>query len=195
MTESPLTPRLLPIALLCGLLIALFSGCGDDPYEFSPPPDYDSALAGSPPRLAALHKQANELIDTGLEGYEKKVTDLRGLPIVTNAWASWCGPCRAEFPHLQQVAAQLGKQVAFLGVNVEDSADAASTFLREAPVPYPSYEDPDKKIYTSLAGVGYPATAFYNRDGELTFTRQGPYSSEEELVADIQRYALEQNSD
>ena len=85
---------------------------------------------------------------------------------MVNLWASWCVPCRQEFPILQKLSARYGKKVAFLGVNSEDSDDAAATFLEEAPVPYPSYNDPDKEIYDSLGGYGFPNTAFYNRSGE-----------------------------
>jgi cytochrome c biogenesis protein CcmG/thiol:disulfide interchange protein DsbE len=111
--------------------------------------------------------------------------------VVVNVWASWCGPCRFEFPHFQQAAADFGKRVAFLGVDKQDSDDAASTFLEEAPVPYPSYTDPDEEIADALgASLGLPDTAFYDRQGKLVYLKQGPYSDEAELRGDIERYAL-----
>jgi len=110
---------------------------------------------------------------------------------VVNVWASWCGPCRFEFPLFQQAAARYGKRVAFLGVDNEDSDDAAKTFLEEAPVPYPSYTDPDSDIVDEIgAGRGLPDTAFYDRKGELAYLKLGPYSDATELRADIERYAL-----
>jgi len=154
-------------------------------------PDYASALAGSPARLAALHRQANRLLPGGKDAYEGRIAALRGYPAVVNVWASWCGPCRFEFPHFQQAAADYGKRVAFLGVDSQDSDDAAGTFLEEAPVPYPSYTDPDKDIADSLgATLGLPDTAFYDRGGKLVYLKQGPYDDLAELRADIQRYAL-----
>jgi thiol-disulfide isomerase/thioredoxin len=154
-------------------------------------PDYAKALAGSPPSLAALHRQADQLLPGGKEAYEERVAALGGYPAVVNVWASWCGPCRFEFPHFQQAGAAYGKRVAFLGIDSEDSDDAARTFLEEAPVPYPSYTDPDKGIAESIGvGVGFPDTAFYDRHGKLTYLKQGPYDSEAELRADIERYAL-----
>jgi cytochrome c biogenesis protein CcmG, thiol:disulfide interchange protein DsbE len=110
---------------------------------------------------------------------------------VVNVWASWCGPCRFEFPTLQRLSAEYGKRVAFLGVDSQDSDDAARTFLSEAPVPYPSYTDPDEDIKESLgAGFGVPDTAFYDRKGELVYLKQGPYAKGSDLRADIERCAL-----
>jgi cytochrome c biogenesis protein CcmG, thiol:disulfide interchange protein DsbE len=154
-------------------------------------PDYTEALAGSPPPLAALHRQANDLLPGGSDAYEARIDALRGYPAVVNVWASWCGPCRFEFPHFQQAAADYGKRVAFLAIDSEDSDDAAATFLAEAPVPYPSYTDPDKDIGDAIgASLGLPDTAFYDRRGKLVYLKQGPYDDLAELRADIERYAL-----
>lgn len=154
-------------------------------------PDYAKALAGSPVPLAALHRQADRLLPGGLEAYEGRIAALRGYPVVVNVWASWCGPCRFEFPTLQKLSAAYGKRVAFLGVNSQDSDDAARTFLGEEPVPYPSYTDPDKGIADALgATIGLPDTAFYNRAGKLVYLKQGPYTDHSELRADVRRYAL-----
>lgn len=184
------SPRLL-LPLLA--LVLAIGGCGSSQggdYG-GEHPDYAKALAGSPPQLAALHRQANDLLPGGKDAYEGRIGVLRGYPAVVNVWASWCGPCRFEFPHFQQAAADYGKRVAFLGIDSEDSDDAASTFLDEAPVPYPSYTDTDKDIADSLgATLGLPDTAFYDRRGELVYLKQGPYDDEAELRADIERYAL-----
>lgn len=153
-------------------------------------PDYAKALAGSPPALAALHKQANDLLPGGREAFEKRLAQLHGYPVVANIWASWCGPCREEFPVLQQLSARYGKKVAFLGVNSEDSKDAAATFLKEEPLPYPSYVDPHKGTLESIGGLGgFPDTAFYDKSGKLVYLKQGPYRSDAELEADVRRYA------
>ena len=177
--------------VLAGLVGGGCGGSGGGDYG-DPPPDYAKDLAGSPPALAALHEQANDLLPGGTEAFEKRIVDLRGYPVVANVWASWCLPCRQEFPVLQKLSARYGKRVAFLGVNSEDSDDAATTFLGEEPVPYPSYTDPDKEILESLEGFGgLPDTAFYDRSGKLVHLQQGPYREESELEADVRRYALQ----
>jgi cytochrome c biogenesis protein CcmG, thiol:disulfide interchange protein DsbE len=152
--------------------------------------DFNAALKGAPPELAAIHEQENELLPGGAEAFEARLRELRGFPIVVNKWASWCGPCRAEFPYFQSQATEQGKKVAFLGVNSNDGEDSASDFLTEFPVPYPSYLDPDQKIADELEGaLAFPATAFYDSRGELVYVRNGPYDSNAALAADIERYA------
>jgi cytochrome c biogenesis protein CcmG/thiol:disulfide interchange protein DsbE len=177
---------------LCLALLAA-SGCGSSAGGDlnGAHPDYERALAGSPPTLAALHAQADQLLPGGTEAYEKRVAALAGYPVVVNIWASWCGPCRFEFPTLQKLSARYGKRVAFLGVNSQDSVTNAKEFLTEAPVSYPSYIDPGKGLIESLGGLGgLPDTAFYDRDGKLVYLKQGPYTDDSELEADVRRYAL-----
>lgn len=189
----PARLRPLPVLAFLALAITLGSGCGGSAggdYGGSHP-DYAKALAGSPAPLAALHKEANKLLEGGGEAYEKRIEALHGYPVVANIWASWCGPCRQEFPILQQFTARHGKKVAVLGVNSEDANDAAATFLREVPVPYPSYTDPDGHIHDSVNGRGLPNTAFYNRSGDLVYLKYGPYRDESELEEDLRRYALQ----
>lgn len=186
------TRRLLALAAVA-LTALICSGCGssDDEGSGGSHPNYAKALAGAPAPLAALHDQANALLPGGIDAYEKRIGRLRGYPVVVNVWASWCGPCREEFPILQELSARYGKKVAFFGVNSEDSDDAAATYLREEPVPYPSYSDPDKDILDSMGGYGgLPDTAFYDRAGELVYLKQGPYRDHSELEADVRRYAL-----
>lgn len=173
------------------LAVALLAGCGDDPESAAPPrADADRALAGSPPQLAALHAQANRLLTGGAGAFEKRLTALRGHPVVINKWASWCDPCRQEFPYFQKLSVELGREVAFVGVNSQDNRDDAEQFLREYPVSFPSYDDPDQQVAQVFKGhLAFPTTAFYDRGGKLSYVKQGGYASEARLREDIERYA------
>ena len=178
--------------IVAGIAVAALPGCGaGQPKSAASAADFERALAGAPPTLARLYGAPGRVLDGGPDAFERQIAGLRGHPVVVNKWASWCGPCRFEFPTLQKLSAHYGRRVAFLGVNSQDSDDAASTFLEEAPVPYPSYTDPDKKIAAALhATLGLPDTAFYDRSGKLVYLKQGPYTSPKELETDVQHYAL-----
>lgn len=183
-------PAISLAAALAAVAFVVACGTGDGAGNpESKATDYDRALAAAPPPLADLYAQANELLPGGVPAYRARLEELRGFPIVVNKWASWCGPCRAEFPFFQSQAAKRGEEIAFLGVNTYDEKDAAKTFLEQLPVPYPSYFDPDRKIEEELEATEFPATAFYDSRGELVYVRRGGYQDEADLVADIERYA------
>ena len=188
--------RIAAAAVAAALVLAI-GACGSDSGSGSGPgnpesaaSDYEKALAAAPPPLAALYDQANEILPGELPAYEERIAELEGNPIVVNKWASWCGPCRAEFPFFQELAAERGDEIAFLGLDGQDSDDAAATFLEELPVPYPSYSDPDLEISEEL-GVEreFPATIFYDANGEVTYVHRGGYQEQADLEAEIDRYA------
>jgi cytochrome c biogenesis protein CcmG, thiol:disulfide interchange protein DsbE len=172
---------------LCVLALA---GCDSDPEPERAAPIPRAKLAGAPAPLAALHEQANELLDGGTDGFKARLRALRGYPVVVNAWGSWCTPCRAEFPHFREQGIERAKTIGFLGVDVQDADRDALEFLREQPVPYPSFRDPDGKIAALFGAVqGLPSTAFYDKRGRLAYLHQGPYRDERQLAEDIDRYA------
>jgi thiol-disulfide isomerase/thioredoxin len=144
-------------------------------------------LAGAPAPLAALHARANELLDADVE---RQVRALRGYPVVVNKWASWCGPCRTEFPVFARVAAQKGRQVAFLGLNTDDNREEALGFLRDEAVAFPHLFDPDAEGARAVEATGgFPATVFFDPRGEVVAVHQGAYVRDADLLADLRRYA------
>jgi cytochrome c biogenesis protein CcmG, thiol:disulfide interchange protein DsbE len=147
--------------------------------------------ADAPPELRAIRRDANELLRGEVDALGERLETLRGIPVVVNNWASWCGPCRAEFPHFQAQAIERGGEIAFLGIDSDDTDEAAETFLSELPLPYPSYVDPDEDVRREFLDnpVALPATAFYDSGGELAHVFQGVYTDEAQLAADIDRYA------
>jgi cytochrome c biogenesis protein CcmG/thiol:disulfide interchange protein DsbE len=151
--------------------------------------DYDKALADAPPTLARLYAKGDALIPGGIEALHAQLEGVRGYPAVVNVWASWCGPCRFEFPFFQEAVAKYGDRVAFIGLDAEDTDAAARSFLDELPLPYPSVTDPDADSKNEYDLRGFPATAFYDSKGEQVYLRPGPYSSADELAADIDKYA------
>ena len=176
--------RILLVVLLAVTALATGCGAGESPRAPAPVPDGDP--------LAALRAQENQLLDGGKDAFEDRLRRLRGHPVVVTQWASWCGPCRAEFPFFRDQARKLEGRVAFLGVNSRDGRGAAEEFLQKLPVPFPHYFDPDASIARVFrGGRAWPTTAFYDRDGKLDFTHQGAYPSEARLEEDIERYALD----
>jgi thiol-disulfide isomerase/thioredoxin len=126
----------------------------------------------------------------GRDAFEARLQKERGTPVVVNKWASWCSPCRLEFPFFREQAKKRKGEVAFIGVNSNDSRSDASEFLKEEPVPYRHFDDPRLEIAAVFNAVqAFPSTAFYDSKGKLAFVHQGGYASEDDLAKDIERYA------
>jgi cytochrome c biogenesis protein CcmG/thiol:disulfide interchange protein DsbE len=186
-------PLLAAVALAAVVVIGL-TQARSDRGEAAPAQRFDLAkarreLAGAPAPLAALHAQSSALLPGGERAFARRLAALRGHPVVINKWASWCGPCQAEFGVFQRVATARGKAVAFLGIDGSDKRPAAERFLRAHALPYPSYEDPDEAISRSVeAPANYPITVFRDARGRTAFIHQGLYASAGDLRADIHRY-------
>jgi cytochrome c biogenesis protein CcmG, thiol:disulfide interchange protein DsbE len=182
----------LALALMAGLaVIVVVAGCGSSSGGGTvPAPNYKEALKGAPAPLAKLYGEANELLPGGKDAFEKRVGEL-GYPVVANVWASWCGPCRFEFPLFQEASAKWGKKVAFIGVDAEDSEEEAAKWLKAHPVPYPSYFETGYDYPASLKLDGRPDTVFYNAKGEVVEKHIGQYANAEALEEDIKKYALQ----
>ena len=148
------------------------------------------ALAASPTPLAGLHQQAGRLLGSDA-ALTARIGALRGYPIVVNAWASWCVPCRTEFSLFASAATQYGRGVAFLGADTDDDAGDAQSFLSQHRVSYPSYQTTSSQLHSLLPGglQGLPTTIFIARDGKVAYIHTGQYVAQGTLNADIQAYA------
>jgi thiol-disulfide isomerase/thioredoxin len=136
------------------------------------------ALAGfafadpaAPSRLAA---PAFSL--TAFDGTPIDLATFEGKPIVINAWASWCPPCREEAPTLRRVYEGLGDDgVAFLGIVSDDTAGPASSYAAEAGLTFPHAID-DGTFDAAYRIEVLPTTYVIDIDGNLVAKHAGPIS-------------------
>lgn len=160
-------------ALVAGaLLTALLAGCtgGGEPVGEQVPGVRAGVTVPAPEDREAAP------VDIGVpvlgEGdTELALSDYRGEVVVLNFWASWCGPCRAEQPELNDAAEALGDQpVAFLGVNIDDTEPNALAHVREYDIPYPSLFDPSVGYASEFGAVGprsIPTTIVIDHEGRV----------------------------
>ena len=118
--------------------------------------------------------------------------DLRamaGRPMVINFWASWCGPCKVELPLLARAHREWGKEVAFLGIDVQDASAAAWTSITRAGTEYPQLEDPDGRTRTPFGWhSGLPLTVFVDSRGRMVGTERTAFRTYPEVTAALRRY-------
>lgn len=119
------------------------------------------------PRVA-VGEPAPPIVGTTIDGEAFDLAALRGRPVIVNFWASWCIPCRDEFP-LFEAALQThaADELTIVGVLFEDQPDAAAAFMASFDAGWPSVPDPDGTLATRFRVVAPPQTFFIDGSGTI----------------------------
>ena len=185
--------RAIAPALLVVLLAAACAGGGTDvtgsagqPTRAQSDPVAPPAADADPQLLAGLPPCPDaapaEAVPDGLPaitlaclgpGGPVTLSGLAGTPVIINAWASWCQPCRSELPALASFSQRASKEVAVLGLNVADAPDAAAALWSELAIPFPSVTDPDSTTRAELSWIGLPVTYFVDERGVIVARHSG----------------------
>jgi len=107
----------------------------------------------------------------------------RGEWVLVNLWASWCLPCRAEAPVLDEFNRRMrGHDATVVGINVQDNRDDALAFLREHPSGYEQLRSIGDERSSAFGSTGVPENFLVNPKGRLAWFFRGPV--DEEMLAD-----------
>ena len=126
-----------------------------------------------------------------LVGFDDEVVtlaDFRGRPLLVNLFASWCAPCVSEMPMIERVKQDVGDQMAFLGIAVNDRLEDALELVEETGVTWNLARDPHGDITAALGPVGMPTTYLISADGEIVEQHTGEL--EEDELRDLLRDRL-----
>jgi thiol-disulfide isomerase/thioredoxin len=112
-----------------------------------------------------------------LAGYQQLLAKHRGKPLVVNFWATWCEPCRDEYPLIVELAREFKPQgITVLGIDMDDDSDMnlVRRFIAKNQPPFPNYrQKPGINLDAFYDGVNpqwkgtMPQTIFYGRDGNI----------------------------
>ncbi|MDX1453544.1 MAG: TlpA disulfide reductase family protein [Oleiphilaceae bacterium] len=107
-------------------------------------------------------------------GENIRLEDLRGTVVMLNFWASWCGPCRQEMPHMNDIFKKYEKfGFTVLAVSVDENPEDANRFLDAVPVDFPILYDTDSRV-SQLYGVdAMPTTVMIDRNGNMRYLHRG----------------------
>lgn len=112
-----------------------------------------------------LGKPAPEfaLLDTG--GAVVRLSDFRGKVVLINFWATWCAPCRKEFPELVKTYDQ--GDVVVIGINMQENRDQVREFADEFGAEFPILIDPKAEAAEAYRMLGLPSSYFVDQQGVL----------------------------
>ena len=132
------------------------------------------AIVLEPAPIAGHPAPEFELVST--DGEMIRLSDFRGKPVILNFWATWCGPCRAEFPEFQQAAVDNADRLVMIGINntSADQADQIPGFLEEFGITFPIVLDEDGEAIKTYRILGLPTTIFVDSNGIINEVFTGP---------------------
>lgn len=161
------------LASLC--IAALVAGCGIEvPAGYRP--SESSVPNASLVEISTTERAAPiEISGPGLSGGQISTNDIPGIVIV-NAWASWCSPCREEWPILAEIQTK-NPDINLLGLNEADDADAAEDFLNSQQGNWPHISDPNQAVATKadvVQGSYLPGTIVLDKQHRVAARFVGP---------------------
>lgn len=113
------------------------------------------------------------------EGEEVALASLRGGPVLVNFFASTCAPCIEEMPALEEIHQELGDQVTFLGLAVQDRPEDALDLVERTGVSYRTALDKRGDVIYALGGILLPTTVVLDADGEIVGSHTGELTADE----------------
>jgi thiol-disulfide isomerase/thioredoxin len=132
---------------------------------------------------AKTTEQGPKVTQIDIEGL-RKLLKPSGKPLLINLWATWCDPCREEFPDLVKLDAEFKGRVDIITVSLDDLEDIGTLvpkFLREVKAEMPAYllKTPDESAAISMVAKDWsgnlPLTVLYSSAGEPVYTKPGKF--------------------
>jgi cytochrome c biogenesis protein CcmG/thiol:disulfide interchange protein DsbE len=137
-------------------------------------------------------QSAPQFVSTDLSGQPVVLGAFLGRTVILNFWASWCIPCRTEFPVLQHLLAR-HPGVVVLGVVFEDTDNSARAFLQAEGATWPGVRDPRAQIadaYGVHAKPGIPVSVVIDTGGRVRGYNFGPLSDQAAADAFVAKAGL-----
>ena len=143
-----------------------------------------STLIGAQPKAGDVFPP---LADAKLEG---TLPDTAGKVIIVDFWASWCGPCRAAFPALSEIAEKYkSRGVVVVGISVDEDKADMEAFVRKASPKFAIVRDPNSKLIEKLDVQIMPTTFIIDQTGKVAVVHSGYAgdSTKKEYIAEIEQ--------
>ncbi len=116
------------------------------------------------------HRASAEIRLPDLQGRGWNLHELRGKVVLVNFWATWCPPCRKEFPDMQTLYSRFSKKGLVILAISDEEADKVSRFVTSQKITFPVLLDVGRKVHEDFGVEGIPKSFVYDRDGKLVAT-------------------------
>ena len=180
-SRAAVIATLLLFAAIVAMVLMVTLWDSDERGSAAPAASDDPATAervSAPPIVLGALRTGSTAPDftlTSLTGETVSLSDYAGRPVMINFWASWCPPCRAEFPLLAGARERYQDEgFEILGVTVNDSASGAQDFVDKIGAAWPILLDGDAVAWEAYGGVGLPTSFFVDAAGLVQDARIGP---------------------
>ena len=123
---------------------------------------------------ATLGKSVGDFALSDLEGETIHLSDYHGKYVLLNAWATWCPPCRAEMPDLNDFyLTHQEKGFEILAINAGESRDVASQFANSLQLGFKILLDSDGSVLAGLGITGFPTSILIDPEGKVAMMHVG----------------------
>ena len=183
--RGPWRSLVLPLVVVAGILVSIWFLEGDRNLPFLP--DSDGSAGNIPANATfvsldsqgiklgaaegpapAIGEAAPDFALADLDGNLVRLSDLRGKTIILNAWATWCTPCRREFPELVELyETNKERGLVVIGLNLKEATANVRKFAEDFSAEYPIVIDKDSSVIGRYRLFGLPSTWFIDADGIL----------------------------
>jgi thiol-disulfide isomerase/thioredoxin len=128
----------------------------------------------------STHKMAPTMVVTALDGSKFNLDEMGGRVVLIDFWATWCGPCNAEIPHMQKIAKEFsGQPLVIISVSWDKDEDKWKDFIEKHQMTWVQYRDTDHKLSEQFGVEAIPHYFTIDSDGVLTAEMMGSGSDVE----------------
>jgi len=180
--------RVIPVIALAAVLTLglVVSGCPGEPEQNSEQNGFALGRITGVSTDSTQSPQVGELAPDFYfetpEGASSSLSQLQGTPVLVNFWATWCGPCAYEMPHLQQFYDERqGDEVVLLTINIQEGSSQVSQFMQSKGFSFPVLLDGEATLAQRYNIRGIPTTLFIDKESVIQEIKIGAFQSQAEI--------------